>query len=150
MDLHFHLHLQPQPPTSTSIPRPGPDTYELKFDSNVIQTSPEVILLGIEIDDKLNFKTHIHQLVKRAGGQLNFLIRNRKYLNFDAKKVVIDSFILANLNYCPLVWHFCSSESMKKIDKLIEENIAKYVKTLSPKTIHFVGGVTQDFGETTF
>ena len=40
--------------------------------------------------------------------------------------------------------------TMKKIDKLIEENIAKYVKTLSPKTIHFVGGVTQDFGETTF
>ena len=45
---------------------------------------------------------------------------------------------------------FTVSESMKKIDKLIDENIAKYVKTLSPKTIHFVGGVTQDFGETSF
>ncbi|MDB2700704.1 transcriptional regulator [Alphaproteobacteria bacterium] len=40
--------------------------------------------------------------------------------------------------------------AMKKIEKLIEENIAKYVKTLAPKTVHFVGAVTQDFGETSF
>ena len=40
--------------------------------------------------------------------------------------------------------------AMKKIEKLIEENIAKYVKTLTPKTVHFVGAVTQDFGETSF
>ena len=40
--------------------------------------------------------------------------------------------------------------AMKKIKKLIEENIAKYVKTLAPKTVHFVGAVTQDFGETSF
>jgi hypothetical protein len=39
---------------------------------------------------------------------------------------------------------------MKKIEKLIEENIAKYVKTLAPKTIQFTGAVTQDFGETSF
>jgi hypothetical protein len=39
---------------------------------------------------------------------------------------------------------------MKKIEKLIEENIAKYVKTLAPKTVQFTGAVVQDFGETTF
>ena len=53
-------------------------------------------------------------------------------------------------NVSVVLWEFPDAESMKKIDKLIDENIAKYVKTLSPKTIHFVGGVTQDFGETTF
>ena len=50
-------------------------------------------------------------------------------------------------NVSVVLWEFPDAESMKKIDKLIEENIAKYVKTLTPKTIHFVGGVTQDFGE---
>jgi len=39
---------------------------------------------------------------------------------------------------------------MKKIEKFIEENISKYVKTLAPKAVHFVGAVTQDFGETSF
>ena len=32
------------------------DPHTLKFGNNVIQTSSEVILLGIEIDSKLNFK----------------------------------------------------------------------------------------------
>ena len=95
-------------------------TYTLKFDKHEIQTSSEVTLLGIEIDNKLNFKKHIHVLVMRAGGQLNFLIRNKKFLNYDSKKVVIESFILANFNYCPLVWHFCSSESMKKMERIQE------------------------------
>ena len=53
-------------------------------------------------------------------------------------------------NVSVVLWEFPDNESMKKIEKLIEENISKYVKTLSPKTVHFVGAVTQDFGETSF
>ena len=33
---------------------------------------------------------------------------------------MIESFILVNFNYCPLVWHFCSSESMKKLERIQE------------------------------
>ena len=53
-------------------------------------------------------------------------------------------------NVSVVLQEFPDADSMKKIEKLIEDNIAKYVKTLSPKTIHFVGTVTQDFGETFF
>ncbi len=96
------------------------DKYTLNFDNNEIQTSDEVTLLGLEIDNKLNFGKHIHQIIKGAGGQLNFLIRNRTFLNYDAKKVVIESFILANFNYCPLVWHFCSPEAMRQMERVQE------------------------------
>jgi len=96
------------------------DPHTLKFGNHVIQTSPEVSLLGIEIDSKLNFKKHIKHLVKNAGGQLNFLIRNRKFLNYDGKKVVIESFIFANFNYCPLVWHFCPPEAIKQMERIQE------------------------------
>ena len=101
--------------------RPGDNNaHTLKFANKEIQTSSEVILLGIEIDNNLNFNKHIHELTKRAAGQLNFLSRQQKFLNQDAKKVVIESFVLANFNYCPLVWHFCSSESMKKLERIQE------------------------------
>ena len=53
-------------------------------------------------------------------------------------------------NVSVVLWEFPDNDSMKKIEKLIEENISKYVKTLAPKTFHFVGAVTQDLGETTF
>jgi hypothetical protein len=101
--------------------RPGDEqTYTLNFDNKTIQTSPEAILLGIEIDNNLNFNKHIHELTKRAAGQLNFLSRHQKFLNQNSKKVVIESFILANFNYCPLVWHFCTSESLKKLERIQE------------------------------
>ena len=92
----------------------------MNFDNKVIKTSSEVVLLGIEIDNNLKFKKHIHRLVKNAAGQLNFLSRQSKFLNHDAKRIVIESFVLANFNYCPLVWHFCSSEYIKKLERIQE------------------------------
>ena len=49
-----------------------------------------------------------------------------------------------------MLWEFPDNESMKSIEKLIQENIVKYVKTLSPKTVEFTGVVTQDLGELSF
>ena len=34
------------------------------------------------------------------------------------KEEIINSFILSNFNYCPLVWHFSSCESIRKIEKI--------------------------------
>ena len=96
--------------------------HTLNFDNKEIKTSPNVTLLGIEIDSNLTFKKHIHQLTKNAAGQLNFLSRQSRFLNHDAKRIVIESFILANFNYCPLVWHFCSSASMQKLERIQERS----------------------------
>ena len=42
--------------------------------------------------------------------------RLKSYLNFEQKKILIESFIYVNFNYCPLVWHFCTYKSMNKIE----------------------------------
>ena len=31
---------------------------------------------------------------------------------------IVNSFIYANFNYCPLVWHFSTCESIRKIEKM--------------------------------
>ena len=97
-------------------------SFTLNFDGKQIETSSSVILLGIEIDDMMIFKKHIDKIVKRAAGQLNFISRQRKLLSSNALKIVIESFVLANFNYCPLVWHFCLSESMKKLERIQERS----------------------------
>ena len=99
------------------------ENYSLNFNDIKIKTSNSVELLGIEIDNNLNFNSHIHKLTKRAAGQLNYLCRNKKYLNQEAKKILIESFILANFNYCPLVWYFCSSESLNKQEKIQKRSL---------------------------
>ena len=34
------------------------------------------------------------------------------------KATIVNSFIYANFNYYPLVWHFSTCESIRKIDKI--------------------------------
>ncbi|MFL2820880.1 MAG: transcriptional regulator [Alphaproteobacteria bacterium] len=53
-------------------------------------------------------------------------------------------------NVSVVIWEFPDKEIMRNIEKLIQENIQKYVKTLTPKTIEFTGVVTQDLGDLSF
>ena len=77
-----------------------------------------VELLGIQIDDKLNFKLYIRNICRSATNQLNALIRLKRFLGFKEKRILINSYFMANFNYCPLVWMFSSASSLKKIENL--------------------------------
>ena len=46
------------------------------------------------------------------------LTRLKQFLSFQAKKVLINSHIISNFNYCPLVWMFLSVQSVNKIEHL--------------------------------
>ena len=74
-------------------------------------------LLGLQLDDKLNFNLHISH-IKSAANQLNALIRLKKFMNFEEKKILINSYFMANFNYCPLVWMLSNASSLKKIENL--------------------------------
>ena len=77
-----------------------------------------VKLLGLQLDDKLNFNLHISHICKSAANQLNALIRLKKFMNFEEKKILINSYFMANFNYCPLVWMLSNASSLKKIENL--------------------------------
>ena len=36
----------------------------------------------------------------------------------EGRKILINSFIYANFNYCPLAWHFSSRKSINKIENI--------------------------------
>jgi hypothetical protein len=88
-----------------------------------ILSTDAIKFLGINIDIELKFNDHIGSLCKNAGQQLNSLYRLNKDLNSESKKVLVNSFIYSNFNYCPLVWHITSSNSIKKIEKIQERSL---------------------------
>ena len=88
------------------------DSYALNINNQTINSENCVKLLGIEIDNTLSFNKHISTLCKKASNQLNAIGRIQKYMGFKEKEVLLNSFVLSNFNYCPLVWHFCSSKSV--------------------------------------
>ena len=92
------------------------ETFEIG--DKVIEALPSVKLLGVQIEDKLNFNLHITNIYRSAANQLNALISLRQFLSFEAKKVLVNSYFYSNFNYCPLVWMFSSAKFLNKIESL--------------------------------
>ena len=93
-------------------------THKLIIDNKEIKTTNSIKLLGINTDDQLKFNEHISILCSKAAVQLHAYSRLQKYMGKAEKEAIINSFFLSNFNYCPLVWHFSSCESIRKIEKI--------------------------------
>jgi hypothetical protein len=95
-----------------------PDFHGI-LDIQIIR-EPAAKLLGVIIDDKLLFDKHVHATCVKASRQLNALYRLKRLLSFKQRKALYQCFFLSNFNFCPLVWHFCSVKSTRKMEKLQE------------------------------
>ena len=82
----------------------------LKIGDKIIKVSSSVKLLGVQIGDQLNFNLHISSICRSAANQLNALIRLKRFLAFEEKKTLINSYFYSNFNCCPLVWMFSSAK----------------------------------------
>ena len=98
----------------------------LEFSGETILSSNEIDLLGIITDTKLSFDSHIAKICRKAYRQLNDLKRLGCYIPFDTRKILANSFIISNFNYCLLVWYFLSSKQLQKIEK-IQERVLRFL-----------------------
>ena len=103
----------------------GNDTsdIELNINNEIIKSSKEVTLLGITIDNKLSFSSHISKICKKAANQLNSIKRLKRHFDMDTKKHLAKTFVLSQFNYCPLVWHFCGNSNIHKMEKIQERTL---------------------------
>ena len=85
----------------------------ISIDQKNMKTSSSVKNLGVHIDDKLNFNLLITKICRSAANQLHALIRLWMSLNFEEGKTLINSYFYSSFNYCPLVWMFSSTKSLK-------------------------------------
>ena len=93
---------------------------EIKVQENIIKAENSVKLLGIEIDDNLNFKNHVNILCNKASRQLKVMYRFKNILGQKEKLLLFRSFILSTFNFCPVVWNFCGVGCIRKIEKIQE------------------------------
>ena len=90
----------------------------LKIGDKIIKASSSVKLLGVQIDDQLNFNLHISNNCRSAANQLNSLIGLKRFLAFEEKKTLINSYFYSKFNYCTLVCMFSSAQSRNKVESL--------------------------------
>ena len=69
------------------------EPVKLEIGSTKIETKNTVKLLGITIDNKLNFEEHISELYKKASMQLNAISRLYRFIGKEQKEALINSFL---------------------------------------------------------
>ena len=98
-----------------------PFPKEINIGNMCIAREDEVKLLGVFLDSSLSFDNHVKKICMKAVRQLNSLRRLGKHLDVSSRLLIYKTFLLANFNFCPLVWHFCSSKgNMLKLEKVNE------------------------------
>ena len=110
------------------------DIVVLNFNNLTIKSSEEVEILGVKIDNNLNFNNHINLISRKAGQKLSALLRISSNLNMKQKKLLYKSIIKSQFNYCPLVWIFCSRQSNNLINKTHEPSLR--ISNKDQKTSH--------------
>ena len=96
----------------------------LNINNAEIKSKESVALLGIEIDNKLNFEKHVSTICKKANNQLNAIRRIGADLGQKEKEILINSFVYSN---------FTTRKGINNIEK-VQERSLKFILNDYDKT----------------
>ena len=96
------------------------DQASLTINSHVIESTADISLLGVNINEHLVFRKHISELCIKASQRVGVLSRLRNLIPMEAKLLLYKSSILPYLTYCHLKWHFCKASDARKVERVQE------------------------------
>ena len=97
------------------------DDVTINVGGETIIGQKSVKLLGVKLDNKLDFNEHITDLCKKANSKLHALARISHFISEDKLRVLMKAFIESQFSYCPLVWMFHSRTINNRINALHEK-----------------------------
>ena len=90
------------------------------YDNITLKNSNEEEISGVTLDRKLAFHQHVKNMCRKAGQNLSTLLRLSPYLDINKRKTIYTTMVKSQLNYCPLVWMFCTRRSSNLVNKVQE------------------------------
>ena len=83
------------------------DKLCMEMNGATVCPSASVKLLGITIDAGPKFDQHVKTLCQKVNQNIKAISRIANLLDLEKAKLLYNSFLLSNFNYCPLIWIFC-------------------------------------------
>ena len=90
-------------------------------------------LLGVTLDQSLNFDEHIQQLCKKLSQRIAVLRKIRKYLPIGERILYYNAMIKQTMMYGSIVWSSCSIENVNKVFKL-QKRAARVILAADTRT----------------
>ena len=88
------------------------------FYDTILKPQSEVKMLGVVLDNKLSFRSHVQTLCKKIASKINSMYRLTVLLSVQSKLKLYNSFIMSHFNFCCTVYHFCTVGDSRKLEKL--------------------------------
>ena len=89
-------------------------------------------LLGVTLDENLDFKSHVNAICKKVGPKLHALARISSYMNVEKLRIMMNTFVMSQFSYCTLIWMFHDRLVCKKINKVQERALRIVYKDSCP------------------
>ena len=76
--------------------------------------------MGVTFDKNFDFKNHVNELFKNAGKTLHAFARISDYMDVDKLRIMMNTFIISQFSYYPLICMFHDRSVNKKINEIHE------------------------------
>ena len=87
------------------------------MNEEIFPEDEQVKLLGVTIDSNLHFSSHIKDICGKVNQNTNALSRLRGYISEMKAKLLLNTVVISNCQYFPLIWLFCSKAADNLINK---------------------------------
>ena len=90
----------------------------IKLNGSFVEQTDNLRYLGIDLDNRFNFDFYIGNLVKKLNKSIGILKRCAPCLPFQTKKMLYNSLILPNMDYCSTVWGGISKSGVLRLQRV--------------------------------
>ena len=86
------------------------------INGSCLETVSQICFLGIIIDYKLSWKSHISKVTEKIHESIGILCKVRHTLNKLMRIKLNKTFVVPHLNYCNIVWVSTTVSNLKKLE----------------------------------
>ena len=103
----------------------------IKYKDSLIKQVSKHKLLGITIDQNLNWQEHISILIKQVSSTVFQLSQIKHFLNEHSRRLFYFSYIQSRLNYCSIIWGNCCPSTIKPLLSL-QKRAVRMIRKIKP------------------
>ena len=91
---------------------------KIRINDTEIEKKRTTKFLGVQIDDKLNWKDHISHICNKVSKTIAILRKVRSVFRLNVLKMIYMSLIYSHINYCILIWGSAEKSIVEPLFKL--------------------------------
>ena len=91
------------------------DNVDLRIEGNIIEEVDHHKILGVIIDNNLNWSHHISLLCKTIATKIHQLSKMKHFVDLHSRNLFFNAYIVSHINYASTLWDSASEKKLKPL-----------------------------------